>query len=148
MIKLIAFAVVGIATCAWFALRPAGPALAVADEAAWSKSWNDSVRRSQSSRKPALVLYTADWCPACRWLEANTLVRDDVRAYMESHHTPIKVDLTQPGGANQALARKYNIEVIPTLVLYDADGRELARTNTLPPEQLLAWLRSHGKSLQ
>jgi thiol:disulfide interchange protein len=144
--RYIVAALLVVAAIAYFMYRP-GPTLTfAAEDAAWSKSWNDSVRRSQSTRKPALVLYTADWCPACRWFESNVLVRGDVRSYMESRYTPIMVDLTRPDSPNQAFARQYKIDVIPTLVLYNADGRELSRTNVLPPEQLLAWLRSDGRS--
>jgi len=145
--RVVIFVVIIAAAIAWFMYRPS-PQLALAEEAPWSKQWNDSVRHSQATRKPALVLYTADWCPACRWFESNTLVRGDVRTVMQSRYTPIMVDLTKPDSPNQALARQYKIDVIPTLVLYDADGRELARTNALPPDQLLAWLRSDGKSIQ
>ena len=143
--RYIVAAIVIVAALAYFMYRP-GPTLSFAEDAAWSKSWNDSVRLSQSTRKPALVLYTADWCPACRWFESNVLVRGDVRGYMESRYTPIMVDLTKPDSPNQAFARQYKIDIIPTLVLYNADGRELSRTNVLPPEQLLAWLRSDGRS--
>jgi thiol:disulfide interchange protein len=135
------------AALGWFVYRP-GPQLALAEDATWSKTWNESVRRSQSTRKPALVLYTADWCPGCRWFESNTLVRADVLSYTQSRYTPIKVDLTSRESPNQSLARQYKIDVIPTLILYDPDGRELARTNALPPEQLLAWLRSDGRKTQ
>jgi len=132
---------------AWFVYRP-GPTLSLAEDAPWAKNWNESVRRSQTTRQPALVLYTADWCPACRQFEAITLVRADVRNQMQSRYTPIMVDLTRPDSPNQALARQYKIEAIPTLVLYNADGRELARTHALPPEELLTWLASDGRKVR
>src|SRR4051812_27416287 len=87
--------VVLLIALAWLVYRP-GPTLALAEEAAGSRGWNESVRRSQATRKPALVLFTADWCPACREFEGRTLVRNDVRDMMESRYTPIMVDLTRP----------------------------------------------------
>jgi len=133
--------------CVWFTNR-SGPQLTLAGNVPWAQEWNAAVRRSQTTRKPALVLFTADWCPGCRWFESNTLVRADVRGVMESRYTPIKVDLTRQDSPNQFLARQYTIEAIPTLILYDAGGRELARTHALGPAQLLAWLRSDGRKLQ
>lgn len=134
-------------SCVWFTNR-SGPQLTLAGNVPWAQEWNAAVRRSQTTRKPALVLFTADWCPGCRWFESNTLVRADVRGVMESRYTPIKVDLTRQDSPNQFLARQYTIEAIPTLILYDAGGRELARTHALGPAQLLAWLRSDGRKLQ
>jgi thiol:disulfide interchange protein len=92
------------------------------------------------------VLFTADWCPGCRWFESNTLVRADVRGVMESRYTPIKVDLTGQDSPNQFLARQYKIAAIPTLIRYEADGREIARTHALAPDELLAWLGSDRRT--
>jgi thiol:disulfide interchange protein len=131
----------------WFLYRP-GPTIELAEEAAWSTEWNDAVRRSRETNRPALVLFTADWCPACRWFESNALVQPGVRGYMESRFTPIMVDLSRPDTPNQSLARQYNIRGFPTLVMYDRAGREVARTHALPADQLLAWLRSDGRKLQ
>ena len=136
--------ILAIAAAAWVTQR-AGPQLTVAGDAPWAQEWNDAVRRSQATRKPALVLFTADWCPGCRWFESNTLVRADVRGVMESRFTPIKVDLTSQDSPNQFLARQYKIAAIPTLIRYDADGREIARTHALGPGELLAWLGSDGR---
>ena len=133
-----------VAALVWSANR-AGPQLALAD-APWAQEWNDGVRRSQSTRKPALVLFTADWCPGCRWFESNTLARADVRGVMESRYTPIKVDLTSQESPNQFLARQYKIAAIPTLIRYDADGREIARTHALGQDELLAWLGSDRRT--
>ena len=142
--KFLVAVIVAAVMIGWFAHRP-GPTLSLAEEATWSQSWNESVRHSRSSGKPALVLFTADWCPDCRDFESRTLSRPDVRDYMESRHTSILVDLTSGDSPNQALARQYGVRAIPTLVLYDKDGRELARTHGLSGEQLLAWLRSGGR---
>jgi thiol:disulfide interchange protein len=128
----------------WFTNR-AGPQLTLAGDVPWAQEWNDAVRRSQATRKPALVLFTADWCPGCRWFESNTLVRGDVRGVMESRYTPIKVDLTSQDSPNQFLAQQYKIEAIPTLIRYDANGREVARTHALGPDELMAWLGSDGR---
>ena len=140
-------AVVAVLTVAGAFARRSGPAIALAAEgAAWSQEWNDAVRRSRDSGKPALVLFTADWCPACRWFESNALALPDVRAYAESNYTPITVDLSEPGGPNDALARRFDISALPTLVAYDGDGREVARANTMAGDQLLAWLRKNRRA--
>jgi flagellar basal body-associated protein FliL len=49
--------------------------------------------------------------------------------------------------ANQALAKKYNVEGFPTVILLDGNGRELAREVGLAhqnPAQMIAWLKTKG----
>jgi thiol:disulfide interchange protein len=144
--RFVIAAVVVVVAGGYFMYRP-GPTIGFAAEgAAWSKGWNDSVRRSRDSGKPALVLFTADWCPACRWFESNALTQVDVRSYMQSNYTPIMVDLTQSDSPNQALARQYKIDVIPTLVAFDGNGGEVARSHAMPGNELLAWLRTNYRA--
>src|SRR4051794_1432571 len=53
-----------------------GPSSAMAG---WGGNWDTAVAQSRSTGKPAVVLFTADWCPACRQFESETLSRADVK---------------------------------------------------------------------
>lgn len=103
--------------------------------------WNAAVERSHQANTPALVLFTADWCPACRALHANVLSREDVQAEIASHYTMLTIDLTEQSPAAAARASKFGVSAIPTLIRFDAQGKEVSRTHGLPPEKMLAWLR-------
>ena len=68
-----------------------------------------------------LLLFRADWCPACRHLDRSGVINqfaarhDDVPV--------VRVDIDR----EDAQARRYGINSIPTVVLVDSNGDELAR---------------------
>ncbi|HEY7090110.1 MAG TPA: thioredoxin family protein [Tepidisphaeraceae bacterium] len=108
----------------------------------WTEDWDAAVEQSRASGKPALVLFTADWCPSCRQLESQVLTDANVQQYLRDNLTPVIVDLTDRSGPNVDLARERGITAIPTLILYDRAGQELSRCNGMPADELLSWMRS------
>jgi len=102
--------------------------------------WDAAVDEARASGKPTLVLFTADWCPACRMMHGY-FVRPDVAGELD-HYYCFKVELTQPTPAAQQHARQFGANYIPLLIRYDRDGHETGRTNSLPVEQLIAFLKA------
>lgn len=142
---LVKFLTIGVLAAACFVgWRYFGPRDALAS-AGWTHDWNAAVEQSRASGKPALVLFTADWCPPCKQLKSGTLSDPDVQKFLRENHTLAIVDLSDRAGENNQRARECNVRFIPTLILYDRAGREVARTGGLGPDSLLNWLRSHSK---
>jgi thioredoxin 1 len=79
----------------------------------------DQFENLTASGGPVLVDFYADWCGPCEMLEPTV---ESVAA--ETDATVAKVDID----AHQALAREFNVQGVPTLVLF-ADGE--------PVEQLV-----------
>ncbi len=104
--------------------------------------WDRAVAESRSAHQPTVVLFTADWCPACQALHSDDLSRDDIRHELYAHFTFLRIDLTNPTATAQQHARKLGVSAIPTLIRYDATGKETDRTHYLPPDAMLAWLRA------
>jgi thiol:disulfide interchange protein len=105
--------------------------------------WHDEIRQSIDEKRPAVVLFTANWCPACRQLHETALADPAVKEELRSGHTFIVVDLTRPTAADQMHYRAMGISAIPTIVRFDADGHETARAHGMPSDQMLAWLREN-----
>jgi thiol:disulfide interchange protein len=105
-------------------------------------NWDAAAQHSRAAAQPTVVLFTAGWCPACRSLHANVLSRGDVQQELQSHYSFFTVDMTSPSSQVQARAQKFGVRFIPLLIRYDANGNETARTNYLPPEQLIDWLKA------
>ncbi|HVT89718.1 MAG TPA: thioredoxin fold domain-containing protein [Tepidisphaeraceae bacterium] len=129
-----------IAIAGW---RYLGPQSAMAG-AGWSSDWDAAVQRSKSSGKPALVLFTADWCPACRQFESETLANTKVQQYLRENYTLVAVDLSDRTGPNVDRAREFNVSAIPTLIVYDRSSQEKARTYGMPPNEFMQWLGRNG----
>jgi thiol:disulfide interchange protein len=103
--------------------------------------WDAAVEHSHEAHMPSIVLFTADWCPACRALHSEVLDRSDVDAEITNHYTMLTVDLTNPNMAARERASKYGVSGIPLLIRFNADGKETDRTHFLPPDRMMTWLR-------
>lgn len=69
--------------------------------------------------KPVLVDFYADWCAPCRAMKP---VLEDLKAQMGEDISIYKIDVDQ----NQALAARYGVRSIPTLILFK-DGKPVWR---------------------
>jgi thiol:disulfide interchange protein DsbD len=82
--------------------------------------------RAQSENKPVVMDFYADWCVSCVEMEEKTWV--DPRIVEKStDFIFLRIDLTKPSAEMSGVQRKYNVQGLPTVILFDKDGRELNR---------------------
>jgi len=126
--------------CAFFGWRAwrGGNALA-----AWGANWEKGVDQSEAQRKPQLVLFTADWCPACEDFEEKVLSQKDVTAKLQDQFILTKIDLSDRRGPGAQVAAAFGVKVIPTLVIVGPDGsRSNPLTGSVPAERLYDWIEN------
>lgn len=124
-------AVMGLNACS--GEKTAEPA---AKPAAWITSYEAAKAEAAARKVPILADFSgSDWCGWCVRLEKEVFSKDEFRQYAEKNLVLLLVDFprgkAQPDAEkkqNRELAEKFGIEGFPTVLLLDAEGKELART--------------------
>jgi thiol:disulfide interchange protein len=129
---------ISLAFLAWRFLHPATTFAADGLD----PTWDTAVAQSHAANQPTVIIFTANWCPACQALHADTLSQANVRRELYGNFTVLTVDLTNPTPAERQHAAKLGVSAIPTLIRYNPTGKETDRTHYLPPDDMLAWLRA------
>jgi len=107
---------------------------------AWQPYSYAKLQQAFQANQPVLVDIYADWCLPCVEMDHVTFRHPDVAARLSSFVT-LRVDAT--GGISreaQALLDQYDVFGVPTILLFDASGREhpeLRIQGFLPPQRFL-----------
>lgn len=95
-----------------------------------------------TSEKPAALPklwdFFATWCPPCK---KQAPIIEELATEYQGKIEIISIDTDK----NPDLARKFQIQAIPTLVFLDAEGKELSRQiGFFPKDSIVARFKAHG----
>lgn len=89
-----------------------------------------------NDEKPVLVDFFADWCGPCKMLSP---ILQDAKAELGDAVKIVKIDVDK----NQALAEKYQVRGVPTLMLF-RNGKQLWRqSGVVQKAELVQLIKSH-----
>jgi thiol:disulfide interchange protein DsbD len=111
----------------------------------WLKDETTAYAEAQKAGRPILVDGWADWCIACKEMDKTTFQDPEVISLLQDGWVVVKLDMTQQTEADEALAQKYGMIGLPTLVLVPADGdlsKSVKLTGAVSAKRLLDELRS------
>ena len=96
------------------------------------------------AREPAMIYFTAEWCVSCRTIERRVWPDAGVQAAMTDMQV-IAADLTEFDADSQALLEHLHSVGPPTMIFFDAMGREAPGTRLVGepgPEDVVASARA------
>ncbi|CAH0993904.1 Thioredoxin-like protein [Emticicia aquatica] len=87
------------------------------------------------SDEPVLIDFTAEWCKPCRKIDSmlNQLVEE-----LDDDVLVMKIDVDK----NAALRKKYKIEAVPTLILFQKSKQLWRHTGLISVPEVLRAFRS------
>ena len=121
-------------------LPKGGPAAAPKDEhGGWMlQDYEGALTTAKAGGKLVLVDIYADWCAQCKELDEKTWPDPAVKAWIAQNAIPIRIDTD---AKRKDLASALKIQSYPSVILLDADGREVRRILGFhKPEGMLAFL--------
>ncbi len=121
--------------------RGGAPAAAKEEHAGWlEQDLEGALVRAKAEKKLVLVDIYAEWCAQCKELDEKTWPDAGVKQWLAQNAVAIRIDTD---AKRKDLAAKLQIRSYPTVLLLDADGRELRRLLGFEkPATMLSWLQA------
>jgi thiol:disulfide interchange protein DsbD len=117
----------------------------IATKLNWLKDESTAYTEAQKTGRPILIDGWADWCIACKEMDKTTFQDPEVISLLQDEWVIVKLDMTQNSDADMALAEKYEMPGLPTLVMVPPDGdlsKSRKLTGKVSAKRLLDELRS------
>ncbi|WP_306598200.1 protein-disulfide reductase DsbD [Geothrix sp. 21YS21S-2] len=130
-----------LATAAGLDLKlPAAAAPAAGAAQTWlEQDLEGALAKAKAGNKVVLVDIYADWCAQCKELDENTWPDPAVASWIRENAVAIRIDTDR---VRKDLAGKLQIRSYPTVILLDAEGRELRRSMGFQkPGEMLKFLK-------
>ncbi|TVQ51345.1 MAG: DUF255 domain-containing protein [Saprospirales bacterium] len=100
-------------------------------------------KKAENEQKRLLVHFTASWSNPCSKMFSTTYRNDEVRKILQNEFIFTLIDIDDFDG--YVLSQHYNINNLPTLVLFDQNGRVIKRhQGKLTAEELKKFIEAEG----
>jgi thioredoxin-like negative regulator of GroEL len=94
---------------------------------AWEPGFDTAQRKSRVTDKPLMVDFWAEWCGWCHELDRTTYMDREV-VKIAGGFVAVKVD-TEGGRTEMAVAVRYRVDSLPTILFLTPQGRVIVRLN-------------------
>lgn len=88
-------------------------------------SWEEIVSKAQEEQKYIFVDFYADWCGPCIWMSIEVFTTDEAGTFFNEKFINASIDAEREF---QDLVEETYIDAFPTLVIYNAEGKEVTRS--------------------
>jgi len=90
-----------------------------------AKTYTETVAEARKNHKKIFVDVYAVWCGPCKALQKTTFKDPKAAAYYNKNFLNISIDIEK--GEGPALAKKWGVQGLPTLLILDEKGKVLAQ---------------------
>ena len=105
----------------------------VGADASWLTDYKQAQEQAKASNKLMLLEFTgSDWCPPCMRLKKDVLSTPEFQDYAGKNFVLVELDFPrgkeQPrelAAQNQELASRFGIEVFPSVIILDGNGKKV-----------------------
>ena len=118
-------------------------------EEGWLVSFEKAKEQAAKEGKPILMEFTgSDWCPPCKALHKNVLVKDVFKKEMPKHFVLLKLDNPKDKSKQtpeeieqyKKLSKEYKITGVPSILLSDKEGKVFYRTSGYGGQAAKVWV--------
>lgn len=144
------FAVRTVATLLFGALAATSPAIAAPpatasdEKTTWRTDLPAALAEAAKQDKTVLLRFTANWCGPCRVMDARVWPDQSVQAELADKFIIVKRDIDEEQSI--AIAQKYGVRGVPTILLLDSNGKEIARSGFMSSPETVRFLSGSGGS--
>lgn len=105
---------------------------------AWRDDFQKARGEAASSEKPVLLVFSAEWCPACIAMQHGVWADADVGKVANERFVPVYVDVDDR--EHTEVATRYGISAIPAVLIVDKEGRVLRQAASMSRSTTLRFL--------
>ena len=119
-------------------------------EEGWLVSFEKAKEQAAKEGKPILMEFTgSDWCPPCKALHKNVLVKDVFKKEMPKHFVLLKLDNPKDKSKQtpeeieqyKKLSKEYKVSGVPSIFLADAEGKPFFKKVGYSGQPADAWVK-------
>lgn len=114
---LFAVALVALALTPLLAGKPA-------TQIKWSRYTAQGVEQAKRNGRPVMIDFSAAWCQVCKELEKRTFTDPKV-VQASCPFAVLRADMTRQTALSDDLAKRYNVQGLPTIIFIDSRGKEI-----------------------